>query len=164
MEQTRYNWDNHESLPEYLLHSYQNYNNHILSLDGYVKMQIMQKQSIAIELHAKICEVVMNYLRGKPHIAYSLMKESFELIKDILLRKSEKLIGRTHSANGKFIFRARVQREGDAPPTIRKDMFHIPFEKRHLVSGQRFSIHGVPSVYLGESIYDCLWHSRFYGQ
>lgn len=35
----------------------------------------------------------------------------------------------------------------------RNEMFHIPFEKRFLVSNQRFSISGYPCVYAGESIY-----------
>ena len=160
VEQTRYNWDNRNSFLEYFLHSYTRiYRNHMLSLPNgsYVKQQILLKEEnykISIELNAKICEVVKNYLHGKPHIAYDLMKESFDLMKDILLRKSNRLAGKSEQ-QGKFIFRARVQRDGDAPPTLRKDMFHIPFEKRHLVSGQRFSIHGIPSVYLGESVYDC---------
>ena len=33
------------------------------------------------------------------------------------------------------------------------EMFHIPFEKRHLVSNQRFSLSGYPCLYLGSSIY-----------
>lgn len=36
-----------------------------------------------------------------------------------------------------------------------KEMFHIPFEKRKLVSNERYSISGFPSLYLGSSIYDC---------
>ncbi len=36
-----------------------------------------------------------------------------------------------------------------------KDMFHIPFDKRHLVGNQRFSCSGVPCMYMGSSIYVC---------
>ena len=35
------------------------------------------------------------------------------------------------------------------------DMFHIPFQSRHLVSSQRYSIPGFPTLYLGNSIYTC---------
>lgn len=35
----------------------------------------------------------------------------------------------------------------------RNEMFHIPFEKRHLVSNQRFSLTGYPCLYIGSSIY-----------
>ena len=155
VERTRYNWEDYHSLPEYFLHSFNNYQKHVQALVGYVRLKVMEQKHISVELHAKIFEVVMNYLQGKPYVAYNLMSESFDLVKDILLRKSEKLIKSPGMKKGKFIFKARVQQVGDASPALRKDMFHIPFEKRHLVSGQRFSIHGVPSVYLGESIYDC---------
>lgn len=37
----------------------------------------------------------------------------------------------------------------------RNEMFHIPFEKRGLVSNQRYSISGYPCLYIGSSIYGC---------
>lgn len=37
----------------------------------------------------------------------------------------------------------------------RNEMFHIPFEKRGLVTNQRYSISGYPCLYLGSSIYGC---------
>lgn len=35
-----------------------------------------------------------------------------------------------------------------------KEMFHIPLNKRNLVGTERFSIAGVPCLYLGSSVYD----------
>ena len=35
-----------------------------------------------------------------------------------------------------------------------KDMYHIPLEKRHIVGTERFSVPGIPCLYLGTSIYD----------
>jgi len=151
VERTKYDWISYDNLPEYLMYSFRNYQSHISSFEGYVKAEIIKKQEISIGLHVKINEVVMHYLQGRPYAAYDLMSESIDLVQDILIRKSERL----NSDMGKFIFKARVQREGEESLAIRKDMFHIPFEKRHLISGQRFSAHGVPSVYLGETIYDC---------
>lgn len=37
----------------------------------------------------------------------------------------------------------------------RKEMFHIPFDKRELTSNQRFSMSGYPCLYLNQSIYGC---------
>ena len=37
-----------------------------------------------------------------------------------------------------------------------KEMYHIPLNKRDLVGTQRFSIPGVPCLYLGTSVYD-IW-------
>ena len=35
------------------------------------------------------------------------------------------------------------------------EMFHIPYNKRHLVGNQRFSLSGIPCLYLGSSSYIC---------
>ncbi|MCK5599687.1 RES domain-containing protein [bacterium] len=35
------------------------------------------------------------------------------------------------------------------------DLLHIPFEKRYLISNQRYSISGIPCLYLGSSMYVC---------
>lgn len=37
----------------------------------------------------------------------------------------------------------------------KEEMFHIPFDKRFLVSNERFSVSGIPSLYLSESTYFC---------
>ncbi|CCY36794.1 putative uncharacterized protein [Alistipes sp. CAG:831] len=37
----------------------------------------------------------------------------------------------------------------------RKEMFHIPYNKRFLVGNQRYSISGIPCLYLGQSTYIC---------
>lgn len=34
------------------------------------------------------------------------------------------------------------------------DMFHIPYDKRYLITNQRYSLTGIPFLYLGTSIYD----------
>ncbi|MCJ0850267.1 RES domain-containing protein [Bacillus cereus] len=48
-------------------------------------------------------------------------------------------------------FRARVSKKEFS----RKDFLHIPFNKRGLVSTQRFSIAGVPCMYFGATSYVC---------
>ncbi len=37
----------------------------------------------------------------------------------------------------------------------KSEMFHLPFQKRHLATTQRFSIPGLPCLYLGDSAYVC---------
>ncbi|EPQ7861009.1 MULTISPECIES: hypothetical protein [Enterobacter cloacae complex] len=46
-------------------------------------------------------------------------------------------------------------RKSDRPLSSRKDMFHIPFKQRHLVKAQRYSVAGLPCLYLGTSLYIC---------
>lgn len=51
------------------------------------------------------------------------------------------------------MFRLRVSTEPNI--TERSQIFHIPFQHRRLVRPQRFSVTGVPSLYLGGSSYVC---------
>jgi hypothetical protein len=48
----------------------------------------------------------------------------------------------------------RVRRDSRDQLT-REDLFHIPFEKRHCVATQRYSIPGLPCLYLSGSLYTC---------
>jgi hypothetical protein len=36
-----------------------------------------------------------------------------------------------------------------------EEMYHIPFELRHIVGNERYSVTGLPSLYLGSSVYGC---------
>jgi hypothetical protein len=44
-------------------------------------------------------------------------------------------------------------RTGPMTQLTRRDLFHIPFEKRQLVASQRYSIPGLPSLYLASSLW-----------
>ena len=52
----------------------------------------------------------------------------------------------------RVFFRARQSSEY----LTRKEIFHIPFNKRYLIPNQRFSLTGLPILYLGNSIADLL--------
>lgn len=54
---------------------------------------------------------------------------------------------------GEFYYRARERKLGDNFSI--RDMFHIPLNKRGIVSTQRYSSLGYPCLYLGNSIYSC---------
>lgn len=62
------------------------------------------------------------------------------------------LIDRTVNSSEliRALFRARWK--GEFNPKDIKEFFHIPFSKRHLVGSQRFSIPGLPLLYIGSSI------------
>lgn len=49
-------------------------------------------------------------------------------------------------------FRARKSK---APLRVREALFHIPFNQRHKVSSQRYSVPGLPCLYFGTSLYVC---------
>ena len=54
--------------------------------------------------------------------------------------------------NSRSLYRVRYN---DNQLSERSEVFHIPFEKRHLVKNQRYSIAGIPCLYLGTSLYVC---------
>jgi hypothetical protein len=54
---------------------------------------------------------------------------------------------------GEILYRMRSSKLGYLYKPV--EMHHIPFELRRLVGNQRFSISGIPSLYLGRSIYVC---------
>lgn len=52
----------------------------------------------------------------------------------------------------RFFFRLRRS----SKPLLQKgDLFHIPFDRRHIVETQRFSIPGIPCLYTSGSVYTC---------
>ena len=54
---------------------------------------------------------------------------------------------------GQVFFRARIS--DSEKHYERKDLFHLPFELRHLVATNRYSVPGFPALYLGDSAYVC---------
>jgi hypothetical protein len=54
---------------------------------------------------------------------------------------------------GELYYRARERKFGENFSI--QDMFHIPLNKRGIVSTQRFSSPGYPCLYLGNSVYSC---------
>lgn len=59
------------------------------------------------------------------------------------------LVGKDISGTIGNLYRIRLSHSSNFQ---RDEMFHIPFEKRHLVKTQRYSIPGVPCLYLSSSI------------
>ena len=98
----------------------------------------------------KICDAIRCYSNGKPSEAYSEIKDIFDQLESELLID---LFSNLTEVDGyRQLYRARV---GTYYPYKREEMFHIPFNMRESVENQRYSINGVPSLYLGGSIFVC---------
>lgn len=115
------------------------------------------------DLNKVILDVIEKYYEGKPFEANDLFIKGLEktFLRDIQYQ--------TSIEKGKSFYRAR---NGNDRHFRRKDLFHIDFKFRHLVSTKRYSIPGFPALYLGDSTYVCweefnkpsfknLWFSRF---
>ena len=89
-----------------------------------------------------IHQILRRYLMGDH--AYAL-----DQAKDILERKGYF----QEDASAVVYFRARANDTGFL--YSQKEMYHIPFDRRAIISNQRYSVTGLPCMYLGGSTYIC---------
>lgn len=111
----------------------------------------------AKELCDAVREAVREYLLGFPHGAFQAFRQAVAGVDSHigLLRRGNDVAGIPLLQE---LFRIRVERPDEQPKGMwfrREDLFHIPFEKRHLVGRQRYSIPGLPCLYLGSTLYVC---------
>ena len=90
-----------------------------------------------------------SYLQGSPYKAYEHFSDGMSKLEAFLLFRIREHVKYPDSYS---LFRVRESKEKYLYP---EDIFHIPFEQRHKVSNQRYSINGFPCLYLGSSIYVC---------
>ncbi len=143
-------WNDYEFFLDFVVENINYYLKSLPSYEGYLKDRLVENQDNTICLCNKIIEAIGHYFKGKVVHSYEDMKQAFSCIKDILARKSSS----RYTFNGEFGFRGAVIKPTEPVPS-RARMFHMPFENRHLVQDFRYSIHGLPSIYLGRSIYAC---------
>lgn len=79
----------------------------------------------------------------------SKTKESIKQFEKVL-KSFDLLDFNTQLNDSDIFFKGRVTDDF----LTRWDMFHIPFNKRHLINNQRYSLTGQPIVYIGRSVVD----------
>lgn len=107
------------------------------------------------EINSKLLRSVDQYLSGSAGKAYDEIEQLMQLkiVQESLITLKIPLKRYYSGLHGsKSLYRVRASEEYISK---RKDIFHIPFEKRHLVKNQRYSIAGIPCLYLGASLYVC---------
>lgn len=140
-----------------LLDKLEEYANRIenLTTNGILTTWLKDHISDLREMNKKLLRSVDQYLSGSAGKAYDEIEQLMQLdivraslitLKMPLKRYYSNLYG------SKSLYRVRVCEEYISE---RNDIFHIPFEKRHLVKNQRYSIAGIPCLYLGTSLYVC---------
>lgn len=103
----------------------------------------------------KILEAVRRFYEGRISTSHSIIKNLIREVTNISYAVSYVNNSRAIPGSGKEIqfFRARTsERVVTFSP---KDMLHIPFSMRGCTGNYRFSIPGIPSLYLGNSSYAC---------
>ncbi|MFN0291198.1 RES domain-containing protein [Pedobacter helvus] len=107
---------------------------------------IIERQTILV---SKLKNAIEYIYDGKPNKAFQEVESGLNSnIKDF----SEVLNVKEFPIDTNF-YRMRYHRENY--PLDNENFFHIPYQLRGMVSTQRFSIPGFPSLYLGNSVYVC---------
>lgn len=89
-----------------------------------------------------------NYLKGIHSLAY---KNFSNAVAHLGLDESPLL---TSTIGDTALYRARIN-DDDEGDFDEHQMFHIPLNKRGIVTSQRYSSPGLPCLYLGTSVYTC---------
>lgn len=105
------------------------------------------------KIHTLCNELQKSYLQlylGYVSKSYSHFDKGMQQIERYLVREFDA----SHSlGENRLLFRG-IKREKEPEPN-RERMFHLPFELRHRATTQRFSIPGLPCLYLANSSYVC---------
>ena len=101
-------------------------------------------------LTSGLLAAVREYLRGHPSRAYDALAKALSPVRAHL---DALATAPPDASKLQPVYRVRVS----SIPTrfTPRDLFHIPFEHRGRVSSQRYSINGLPCLYLGTSSYVC---------
>ena len=118
-----------------------------------INEQIKSKLDVSKRIAEGVKAAVHHYLGGKPSTAYESLAFSLRPSFDMIKVSSTKFFQRTDDETLDF-FRIHVS-EAKREVTSRKDIFHVPFEKRGSIKSNRYSIPGLPCLYLGTSLYTC---------
>jgi hypothetical protein len=141
-----------------------------LQTKDYVTQQILANQTKIEFLCQRILAAVRNYERGLPHSAFQEIDTGIQTIHAHFDRLcTPQNVARTPALRELY----RIRTDGPLGANFqRQDLFHIPFQLRHKVTRQRYSLPGLPCLYLGGTLYiaweelgrpnfDSVYYARF---
>ena len=135
-----------KDLLEFVNENLENYQQLIQKFDSSINKEIDKSRELISNVCKKIIESIEYYYKGNLSKSYSSLSDCLSSIKDHLWIQKVDIPDTTP------LYRVRL---GTNKLFEKKDLFHIPFEKREKVRSHRFSIPGLPSLYLSDSVYVC---------
>jgi hypothetical protein len=141
-----------------------------LQTGDYVTQQILANQAKVSSLCKTVLAAVRHSERGLPHLAFQEIDTGIQSVKAHFDRLCTPFnVAQTDSLNQLY----RIRAVGPVGANFtRPDLFHIPFQLRHKVTRQRYSLPGLPCLYLGGTLYisweevdrpnfDSIYYARF---
>ena len=141
-----------------------------LATPDYVTQQIVAHRPNIIRLCTQIRSAVRNYQRGYPDLAFSNIRSAIRRVQVHIDRLCTPFnVAQTQPLQELY----RIRTAGPLGANFqRPDLYHIPFNLRHLVTRQRYSLPGLPCLYLGGTLYiaweelgrpsfDSIYYARF---
>jgi hypothetical protein len=145
-------WDTYPgSFEQFLAEVFHNYQTTLAAItpSDYLSDRILREANVANDLCTEVTRCLGEYLLGHPPRAYDVLSK--------VLRSVERCFKAMYTPNNisgvlEFLYRIR----SDTRPALApQDLFHVPFQLRHKVATFRYSIPGLPCLYLGGSAYVC---------
>jgi len=120
--------------------------------EGPLSSTIKENKSKIEALCSALVKSIEVYLLGSPYKSFSILSPALNDLKDFfLIPKPDKRI-LIASKNSKSFFRIRESFLKIRSP---QEMFHIPFEFRHRIPTNRYSIPGIPCLYMSNTLHLC---------
>jgi hypothetical protein len=139
------------SFPEFLEETFQKFLSTIDQIDeGTITEKIKGCKDSLKRFCDGIIQSTRTYYSGFPAKSYFEFENVMEITEDSLF--PSKSGGKYGTSPIEPFYRARV---GTNRLFERKDLFHVPFELREIVTTQRFSVPGLPCLYLANSTFVC---------
>ena len=138
-----------ETFPEFIQALFADFLKALDDFHGELKQEIKTKKAIIEGSIKCICEAIDFYYSGYPAQAYDALTQTLNTLEKIGVLPIQK--NRPTSSRASF-YRVRVS---ESRNMRKEELFHVPFELRERVGTQRYSIPGLPCLYLGDSAFVC---------
>lgn len=121
---------------------------HELDINDTLAQELIPNIDLINELCKTLLDILTLYFNGKHYDAYYMLSKYLDANSNLL----DQLQSNDLKPNQLSFYRLR---NSDSPIYTRDKIFHINFKDRHLISSYRYSIPGLPCLYLGGSSYIC---------
>ena len=145
-------FDKSKALVSYLENFYTKYLKTICLIQSGSLAERIKSEIDTLSTHCdKLIKSLNEYNGGNTQKSFSLFEEAVQLIEPTLFPEKKGGVARIIGLEDPF-YRARVSK---ISITKRSEMFHRDFSEREYSSSERFSIPGLPCLYLSNSVYVC---------